>query len=114
MISVSDVCTCTAGAAVQPIAGASGQDAATAAATDPQGALALTRRITSSADPYWRSLSDMIVQGSISSQDHAQELRAVFTESNMDKWQGHVPAYILSGWHCHLLAQLLVVLFMHI
>lgn len=54
--------------------------------------------ITSSADPYWRNLSDMIVQGSISSQQQAEELREVFAESNMEKWQGHVPAYILSGW----------------
>lgn len=73
--------------------------------------LTMTQRITSSADPYWRTLSDMIVQGSISSQQQAGQLRQVFTESNADMWQGHVPAYILSGWllhvPCHVLAWLL-------
>ena len=59
--------------------------------------LTMAQRLTSSADPHWRHLSDMIVQGSISSQEQAEELRAVFAESNMDTWQGHVPAYILSG-----------------
>ena len=59
--------------------------------------LTMAQRVTSSADPYWRHLSDMIVQGSISSQEQAEELRAVFAESNLDTWQGHVPAYILSG-----------------
>ena len=54
--------------------------------------------MTGSADPYWQGLSDMIVQGSISSQEQAQELKALFDESNLHKWQGHVPAYVLSGW----------------
>ena len=87
----------TAGAAAQPTASSSGQEAAAPAAA-PQDSLPLARHITSSADPYWRGLSDLIVQGSISSQDQAQELRTVFSESSMDKWQGRVPAYILSGW----------------
>lgn len=52
--------------------------------------------MSGSADPYWQRLSDLIVQGSISSM-HAEELKGVFTGANLIKWQGRVPSYLLSG-----------------
>lgn len=63
--------------------------------------LTVSGPMTGSADPYWQGLSDMIVQGSVSSQEQAQELQAVFDKSNVHNWQGHVPAYVLSGWSSH-------------
>lgn len=57
----------------------------------------MTGPMSGTADPYWQRLSDLVVQGSVASQ-HAEELKEVFTlEANLDKWQGRVPSYLLSG-----------------
>jgi len=52
--------------------------------------------MTGTADPYWQRLSDLIVQGSIGS-EQAEELKAVFEEATLGKWHGRVPSYLLSG-----------------
>jgi hypothetical protein len=63
----------------------------------PKLGLAMTGPMSGTADPYWQRLSDLVVQGSVASQ-HAEELKEVFTlEANLDKWQGRVPSYLLSG-----------------
>ena len=62
----------------------------------PKLGLAMEGPLSGSADPYWRRLSDQIVQGSIGS-DHAKELSQVFAESTHKCWQGRVPASLLSG-----------------
>ncbi|KAL0034990.1 hypothetical protein WJX79_004632 [Trebouxia sp. C0005] len=63
----------------------------------PKLGLAMTGRMSGTADPYWQRLSDLVVQGSLASQ-HADELREVFTlDANLDKWQGRVPSYLLSA-----------------
>ncbi len=57
----------------------------------------MTGPMSGTADPYWQRLSDLVVQGSVASQ-HADELKEVFTlDGNLDKWQGRVPSYLLSG-----------------
>lgn len=63
---------------------------------EPKLGLAMGEPTSGSADPYWQRLSDLIVQGSISSK-HAEELKGVFTGANLIKWQGRVPSYLLSG-----------------